>query len=80
MSPHDALTFELLVWTETPNRQFLLKSDLNFLIFEAFQRWQIEIPFSQRDLHLRSVQVAPALRETLSQLSSLFPNGFENSQ
>ncbi len=75
-----ALTFELLVWTETPNRQFLLKSDLNFLIFEAFQRWQIEIPFPQRDLHLRSVQVAPALRETLSQLSSLFPDGFENSQ
>jgi len=69
-----ALDFELLIWTATPNHQFLLKSDLNFLIFDAFQRWQIEIPFPQRDLHLRSVQVTPELEATLNQLSSQPPN------
>lgn len=70
-----ALNFELLVWTALPNRQFLLKSDLNFRIFEAFQQRQIEIPFPQRDLHLRSVEMTPELGSTLSQLSSQFSNG-----
>lgn len=73
-----ALKFELLVWTAMPNRQFLLKSDLNFRIFEAFQQRQIEIPFPQHDLHLRSVQVSPKLETTLNQLSSQFPNGSSN--
>ncbi|WP_263971560.1 mechanosensitive ion channel family protein [Leptolyngbya ohadii] len=75
-----ALHFDLLVWTGTPSRQFILKSDLNFLIFEALQRWQIEIPFPQRDLHLRSVQVEPALRDTLNQFSSQSSNHSEDSQ
>jgi potassium-dependent mechanosensitive channel len=74
-----ALKFELLVWTAMPNRQFLLKSDLNFRIFEAFQRRQIEIPFPQHDLHLRSVQVSPKLESTLNQLSSQFPDGSSDS-
>jgi potassium-dependent mechanosensitive channel len=74
-----ALNFELLVWTSTPNRQFLLRSDLNFLIFETLKRWHIEIPFPQRDLHLRSLQVAPELRETLSQISFQSSNGSSTS-
>jgi potassium-dependent mechanosensitive channel len=71
-----ALNFELLVWTAVPNRQFLLKSDLNFRIFEAFRRRQIEIPFPQQDLHLRSVQVSPELESTWNQISAQFSNGF----
>jgi small-conductance mechanosensitive channel len=51
-----SLNFDLRVWTEkqvqTPTR---LKSDLYFEIFEACQKAQIEIPFPQRDLHIRSV-------------------------
>lgn len=70
-----ALKFELLIWTAAPHRQFLLKSDLNFRIFEAFRRHQIEIPFPQHDLHLRSVQVPADLESTLNQISSQFPNG-----
>jgi potassium-dependent mechanosensitive channel len=71
-----ALNFELLVWTAVPNRQFLLKSDLNFCIFEAFRRRQIEIPFPQQDLHLRSVQVSPEIESTWNQISTQFSNGF----
>jgi small-conductance mechanosensitive channel len=51
-----SLNFELRIWTirqvQTPGR---LKSDLYFSIFEEFARQNIEIPFPQRDLHLRSV-------------------------
>ncbi len=50
------LNFELRVWTvqqvQTPSR---LKSDLYFAIFEAFRKENIELPFPQRDLHIRSV-------------------------
>ncbi|MGE5324094.1 MAG: mechanosensitive ion channel family protein [Actinomycetota bacterium] len=52
----NALNFELRVWTvtqvQTPAR---LKSDLYFSIFSAFKVEGIEIPFPQRDLHLKSV-------------------------
>ncbi|MGB8475711.1 MAG: mechanosensitive ion channel domain-containing protein [Candidatus Acidiferrum sp.] len=51
-----SLNFELRVWTvqqvQTPAR---LKSDLYFSIFEAFRKEGIEIPFPQRDLHVRSI-------------------------
>ncbi len=51
-----SLNFELRVWTiqqvQTPTR---LKSDLYFTIFEAFREEAIEIPFPQRDLHIRSI-------------------------
>lgn len=51
-----SLDFELRVWTiqqvQTPAR---LKSDLYFAIFEAFRKEGIEIPFPQRDLHIRSI-------------------------
>jgi small-conductance mechanosensitive channel len=53
-----SLNFELRVWTmnqvRTPQ---ILKSDLYFAIFKLFQKEDIEIPFPQRDLHLRSIAV-----------------------
>lgn len=60
-----ALNFELRVWTirqvQTPR---VLASDLYFTVFGAFKQEGIEIPFPQRDLHLRSVSppisVSPA--------------------
>ncbi|MEH2379720.1 MAG: mechanosensitive ion channel domain-containing protein [Nostoc sp.] len=51
---NNALNFELLVWTAEPNKQFLLKSDLYYIIYEVLQQRKIEIPFAQLDLHLRS--------------------------
>jgi small-conductance mechanosensitive channel len=50
-----SLNFELMVWTsEYTNMPMILKSQLYFAIFEKFKQHQIEIPFPQRDLHLRS--------------------------
>jgi len=49
-----SLNFELRVWTikqtQTPQ---ILKSDLNFAICRAFREHNIEIPFPQRDMHLK---------------------------
>jgi small-conductance mechanosensitive channel len=46
------------VWTvkqvQTPQ---VMRSELYFSIFEAFRRHAIEIPFPQRDLHLRSSDI-----------------------
>ncbi len=53
----NSLDFELLVWTSEPHKQFLLKSDLRFLIFEILAQNQIEIPFPQRDLNLKSGKI-----------------------
>jgi small-conductance mechanosensitive channel len=51
-----SLDFDLRVWTsrhvQTP---LTLKSDLYFALFEAFGKAGIELPFPQRDLHLKSV-------------------------
>jgi small-conductance mechanosensitive channel len=53
-----SLNFELRVWTikqvQTPK---VLSSDLYFAIFRTFGENGIEIPFPQRDLHLRSVSL-----------------------
>lgn len=51
-----SLEFELRVWSTTLlHKKGKLISDLNFAIFETFRNAGIEIPFPQRDLHLRSV-------------------------
>ncbi len=52
-----SLNFELLIWTGDPKKQYILKSDLNYRIEAALRRYEIEIPFPQRDLHLRSPQL-----------------------
>ncbi|TAO04037.1 MAG: mechanosensitive ion channel [Phormidium sp. SL48-SHIP] len=49
-----SLDFQLLVWCGDPSQQQILSSDLYFGIYEQLQRRAIEIPFPQRDLHLRS--------------------------
>jgi len=49
-----SLDFDLLVWINEPRKQFQIKSDLYFLIHQLFQERGIEIPFPQRDLHIRS--------------------------
>ncbi|MBI1271876.1 mechanosensitive ion channel [bacterium] len=50
-----ALNFELRVYTSTHvDKPRVLKSALNFLIFQKLKEADIEIPFPQRDLHLKS--------------------------
>lgn len=62
-----ALNLELLIWTTEPHRQFLLKSDLFFQINDLFAARNIEIPFPQQDLHLRSgnLSLAPQVEAAL---------------
>jgi potassium efflux system protein len=38
-------------------RRFLLKSDLYFAVFKLISEHGIELPFPQRDLHLRSSDI-----------------------
>ncbi len=50
-----ALEFELRVWSETQvHRKGVLKSAINLAICDKFREHNIEIPFPQRDLHIRS--------------------------
>lgn len=50
---------ELRVWIENPQRHHIIRSDLNCAIVRKFRENNIEIPFPQRDLHLRSATSLP---------------------
>ncbi len=70
-----ALEFELLVWIATPSRQPIIKSELNFEIEAALKRHNIEVPFPQRDLHVKSslpLQISSQLEDSLTQVLHLF--------
>ena len=60
-----SLDFELRIWTtkqvQTPK---IISSDIYFAVFRAFREHGIEIPFPQRDLHLKSL--SPSALEALS--------------
>ncbi|MFZ0614764.1 MAG: mechanosensitive ion channel domain-containing protein [Desulfobacterales bacterium] len=56
----NSINFQLLVWIdvrETPRRK--LRSSLYFAIFDEFKKAGIEIPYPQRDLHIRSSTLTP---------------------
>jgi small-conductance mechanosensitive channel len=69
------LEFELLVWIAQPSRQVMIRSDLYFAIEASLRRHQIEIPFPQRDLHIRSgslpLAVNPETKQLLQQIQNL---------
>jgi small-conductance mechanosensitive channel len=55
-----ALNFELGVWTQTMTqspRRYI--SEINFGLERALREAKIEMPFPQRDLHIRSKVIAP---------------------
>ncbi len=53
-----SLIFNLRVWTrDYITRPKVLKSQLYFEIFEKFREHKIEIPFPQRDLHIKNEQL-----------------------
>ena len=61
-----SLDFQLLCWTERLlHREASFQSELNYLIHEELTRRNIEIPFPQRDLHIRT---AAGLTDTLRSL------------
>lgn len=80
-----SLEFELLVWLSDPSRQAPIKSDLYFRIEEIFKEQQIEIPFPQRDLNLRTgelpVKLPPQLEgHLLYLLKGLIANQYTNGK
>jgi small-conductance mechanosensitive channel len=70
----NSLDFNLLIWICEPPKQFRIKSDLYFRIEAILRHRKIEIPFPQRDLHVRSgslpLEISPQLVESLTQLSN----------
>ena len=49
-----SLNFMIVALTKNINKRFDVISDINFSIDEKFREHNIEIPFPQRDLHIRS--------------------------
>lgn len=58
-----SLNFDLLVWTLDPKKRPDVMSELNKGIDEIFRKNKIEIPFPQRDLHVRSSVPIEALSQ-----------------
>jgi small-conductance mechanosensitive channel len=51
----NSIDFQLLVWIDVrKTARRYIRSRLYFAIFDAFKQANIEIPFPQRDLHIRS--------------------------
>lgn len=61
-----SLDFDLLVWTERPLARAQISSALRYNIWYALKDRNIEIPFPQRDIHIRSI--------TMSQAEALAPD------
>ena len=53
-----SLNFELLCWVPNAERKFDAISELNYAIDAAFREHKVQIPFPQRDLHIRSSDVS----------------------
>ena len=59
-----SLNFRILAYVNDPTERFATLSDLHFAIDDAFRENNVEIPFPQRDLHVRTVDPATAFRHT----------------
>jgi small-conductance mechanosensitive channel len=54
----------LRVWLRNPKRYYPIRSDINCAIVRKFRHYNVEIPFPQRDLHVRSPLPVPFAPET----------------
>ena len=50
-----SLDFRIYFWVEHFDDWYLTETDIRMMIWRAFKKHNIEIPFPQRDLHVRSV-------------------------
>nr|WP_320140927.1 DUF3772 domain-containing protein [uncultured Cohaesibacter sp.] len=57
-----SLDFDLRCYVQDVNNSLTAKSDLRFEIFSALKEAKIEIPFPQRDVHVRSVTMPEELK------------------
>lgn len=54
-----SLLFVLLVWIDDADAEMDILSDLRFEVDRAFREAGVEIPFPQRDIHIRTPAAAP---------------------
>ena len=54
---------KLRIWINDPKRHYIVNSDINCAIVRKFRKYNIEIPFPQRDLHVRSTVTLPITGE-----------------
>ena len=52
-----SLDFDLLISINKPELTLSIKSDLYYMLWKKLTDYNIEIPFPQRDLHIRSSDV-----------------------
>ncbi len=64
-----SLDFDALVWIRDPRHQFDLKSGLYYMLEANFRRYEIELPFPQRDLNIRSPQLDTAISTWTQQMA-----------
>ncbi|WP_413162985.1 mechanosensitive ion channel family protein [Capilliphycus salinus ALCB114379] len=76
-----SLDFELRIWISQPSRNVIIKSNLYYQIEAIFRLRNIEIPFPQRDLHVRGslpIELSSELKDLLMQLYKQQNNGSNN--
>jgi small-conductance mechanosensitive channel len=56
----------LRAWLGSPTRYYVTRSEINCAIVRKFKKYNIEIPFPQRDLHVRSPLPLPHIVESSS--------------
>ncbi|HXU08165.1 MAG TPA: mechanosensitive ion channel domain-containing protein [Blastocatellia bacterium] len=49
-----SIDLQIRVWIDKPRDHTVITSDVNFAVEAAFRKYNIEIPFPQRDLHVRT--------------------------
>ncbi len=68
-----SLNFDLGFWLDDPWDIPRVSSDLHFMVWKKFAKHNIEIPFPQRDLHLRSSDVTWETFKVNSESSAIEP-------
>lgn len=58
-----SLDFRMLFWTKEFNQWIRIKSEIIFQVFDELKAAGIEIPFPQRDLHIRSIDQSIDLKK-----------------
>jgi small-conductance mechanosensitive channel len=54
-----AWNMRLRVWLKDPSKYYPIRSEINCAIVHKFRKHHIEIPFPQRDLHVKSPLPVP---------------------
>lgn len=70
-----SLNLEIRVWINEPRDHTTIRSAVYFAVEEAFRKHEVEIPFPQRDLHLRSGSLRIARDELRATSVEAQPDG-----